>query len=287
MTPKLSALRLLLEIFDYENVDQYRNSSYNRAVIYDASGIPLIYYGEKIGYRYNPVSICLYGLFCAYENKLNCFLNVVNWLLKNSIKIDEAIVWYIDFRPDMNKDGYKWMSGLAQAMAIFVFLRAYEILNDPKYLDYAEKAFNGFLLPISLGGPLYIDSRGQLWIEEDPVLWPPNHVLNGFIFAVLSIFELYLYTGKPKYYKFFKVFSSTIKSNIRLYDLIVWSRYNAYFKRVATEKYAHLNAILLLLLAYLLDDEYLKRVAKRWYYFFHVMRRIIGKIIDIYTRSRM
>jgi hypothetical protein len=134
------------------------------------------------------------------------------------------------------------------------------------------------------GGTLY-KNRGYLWIEEYPMEKPLTHVLNGFIYALLGLYDAYLITENEKYLKFFKTFIKVLKNNLIRYDLILWSKYD--ILRIAEPSYHLLHIILLLSLYKLTYDIFLKIVALRWLYGFKILPFIvISFIFDISSRLK-
>ena len=48
-------------------------------------------------------------------------------------------------------------------------------------------------IDINEKGTQYKDEHGNIWLEEYPTI-PTSHVLNGFIYAIFGIYDLYRVT---------------------------------------------------------------------------------------------
>lgn len=91
-----------------------------------------------------------------------------------------------------------WYSGMAQGVALSVFVRLYKITNDEKYLNFAHKLFASFknYQKDQTIWTVFIDKDGYYWIEEYPAP-VPGRVLNGFIFAIFGLYDYYDLTRNP------------------------------------------------------------------------------------------
>ncbi len=196
------------------------------------------YMTRNLGKQYNPTAIALYAL--SQYNKFmdigknqykKSFLNHANWLVDNLIDKDRCGVWYYNF--PWFSPGYKcnppWISSMAQGLGISVLIRAWEMTENEKYLKTAEKALASFEVPLSEGGVLYIDKNGDVWYEEYACQkrW---QVLNGFIFALIGVYEIYVYTNNKNVREIFDKGLSTLKKHLKDFELNLiffrWSKYD-------------------------------------------------------------
>lgn len=87
-----------------------------------------------------------------------------------------------------------WTSGMAQGMAISLFARIYHQTKDEKYLKAGEQALSYLLTPVTDGGVMTTMAdldpslSGYIFFEEY-VTQPANYVLNGYIFALLGLYD--------------------------------------------------------------------------------------------------
>ena len=62
------------------------------------------------------------------------------------------------------------------------------------------------------------------WIEE-AIVEPLTHILNGFMWAVMGIYDYYLLTGREDVKMWFDRFTKTIAANLHTFDTGYWSLY--------------------------------------------------------------
>ena len=81
-----------------------------------------------------------------------------------------------------------WYSAMAQGQAMSVLTRAYAVTDDRKYLETARRATVLFDVPSADGGVL-ASLFNLTWYEEYPTV-PGTFVLNGFIYALVGLYDL-------------------------------------------------------------------------------------------------
>ena len=88
-----------------------------------------------------------------------------------------------------------WYSGMAQGQALSAFIRLYHFSGDERYLDKANQIRTSLTQLKGLYDPWVVctDNEKYYWIEEYPED-DPNHVLNGFIFALWGLYDHYRIT---------------------------------------------------------------------------------------------
>jgi hypothetical protein len=104
-----------------------------------------------------------------------------------------------------------WFSGLTQGFALNFISRVYEITGSAKMKYFADSLFNSFLhwdtsAPIWTVG---FDSAGYYWIEEYPFR-PYDHVMGGFINAILGLHNYYMVTNDYRCLRIYKAACTTI-----------------------------------------------------------------------------
>jgi hypothetical protein len=197
----------------------------------DASRIPYVEYAS--GPAYNSVTIALFGLL-AYNRFLERhesgdreeFLQMANWL--QSHQDQKCGCWYYDFDyPYVTLDETlhkPWISGMAQGLALSVFARAYTLTNDSSYVKAAEKALLPFTKPVEDGGVTRkfsfasSESLENPFYEEYPVGPEPSYTLNGFMFALLGLYD-FAQVPDSQAAKLFQAGLGTLEEALPLYDL--------------------------------------------------------------------
>ena len=225
-------------------------------------------YEEKTVYY--PVDICNYALanyneFCKGNNhdSEHTFILQSNWLLDNLVKKDNFSVWEHDFELPYYDFNIPWVHGMAQGMGISTLMRAYLMTDKRKYLNASKQVLNSFEVDMKDGGISYTDSDGYTWYEEYSV-YPPPHILNGFIFALLGAYEYYQFMSvreKPIFDKGLK----TLLNYLPEYDLDYWSKYNLIHPHPATKQYHSLHVEQMALMFLLTKETKFSQYHSKWY----------------------
>lgn len=177
----------------------------------DPEGVPLYFNYYDSTYYYHPVLIAQKGM-----NYLNSYiltqdnrylLRVERWinkLIDISFEINGSL--YFPYNFNVHPHGcYEdtllapWFSGMAQGEVLQLLVRLFNVTENDEYLELADKVFRSFknLSKENYPWTTFVDSEGYYWIEEYP-LREPDHTLNGFIFAVLGLYEYWLTTNDPE-----------------------------------------------------------------------------------------
>lgn len=243
----------------------------------DKNGIILITYpARNLNNVYNPTIIALFALsqyndFITHseDQHKKTFLTHAAWLAETLVDKGAYGVWHYNF--PWTSPGYRctppWVSSMAQGLGISVLLRAHSLTGDPLYMNPAEKAAASFHVPVSQGGVLSIDSHGDPWYEEF-ACQKSAHVLNGFIFALLGIHELYLYTKDEKMKNLFDKGVNTVKTHLTDFDLNLlffkWSRYDDHLLFYSGEKYHNIHLKQLAELYNITKEDIFFKYLKKW-----------------------
>ncbi|MGB9622952.1 MAG: D-glucuronyl C5-epimerase family protein [Candidatus Bathyarchaeia archaeon] len=113
---------------------------------------------------------------------------------------------------------------MTQGVAISCFIRAFVLNGSSLFLNAAREASRPLTVEVEHGGVSCYDENGDLWIEEVPSK-PPSHILNGFIYALMGLFDLFSITGDSHIEDILKKGISTLGRNIHKYDSGFWSLY--------------------------------------------------------------
>ena len=242
---------------------------------YDASGVPQLDYHGHIGLQYNPIALAQYGLGnynlwhrTSDEKRKKKFFLIADWLASHLEPNSKAIpVWNHQFDWEY-RDTLKapWYSALAQGQGISVLVRAHKESGAARYLDAARAAFESFQRPIEEGGVAFTDESGDLWFEEY-IVFPPTHILNGFIWALWGVNDYVLATKETTPQELLTRGVRTLLHNLDRYDLGFWSLYEQSGTRlpmVASVFYHRLHIVQLRIMHRLTGEELFSRVADRW-----------------------
>jgi len=106
-----------------------------------------------------------------------------------------------------------------------VLCRAWLATRDSSFLEAASGCLGPFEVPVGLGGVLgTISGIGVPWYEEYPTD-SLNHVLNGMIFALWGLRDLFEITGDRRAGRIFETGVESVIQALPLFDNGFWSWY--------------------------------------------------------------
>ena len=248
---------------------------------FDANGIPQLDYHGLIGPQYNPIAVAQYGLgnFNLWmrtreANRRENWLRAADWL-RDSLESNSHgyRVWMHKFDWEY-RDTLKapWYSGLAQGQGISLLVRAYVETEDDRYLGAADSALHCFSADLVHGGVAYTDPvTKDLWFEEY-IVFPPTHILNGFIWATWGIYDYYLVTKQERVRALFDAAMRTLQNNLQRFDTGYWSLYELSdnrLKMLASSFYHQLHITQLDVLYRLTGTALFAETSERWQRYTH------------------
>lgn len=250
------------------------------AGLFDNKGIPLLNYRGTLGPQYNPIAIAQYGLgnFNLWLRtrelaRREKYLSAADWLV-NSLEPHKlgSSVWMHKFDWEY-RDTLRapWHSALAQGQGISLLLRALVDTGNTKYEQAAERAIKSFSIDVREGGVAYTDSNNDLWFEEY-IVFPPTHILNGFIWASWGVYDYYLVTKDTHVLQLFQAAIHTLERNLRCFDTGYWSLYELSGNRLpmlASSFYHQLHIVQLKVLHKMTGIADFENVAARWESYSH------------------
>ena len=199
----------------------------------DGFGVIMLDYKGSIGRQYNPNAIAQLAL--GYYDKIlsgkDCsekFLTQSVYFLNHGREVeDDILLWEYNFPFEMRNYLHSpWRSALAQGQGISVCLRAYKLSNDERYLEAAKKAFKSFCyLAKEHPGGVLDDWDGHTWLEEY-IVTPPNHILNGFIWALWGVRDYAVFYNHNYAWELWDSCVKALKANLHRYDIGFWTCYD-------------------------------------------------------------
>jgi hypothetical protein len=207
---------------------RYTENLYGGA--FDGHGVPMIASsGER---RYYPVSIAQYG-FMLHADWLETGAASTMETLERCLDVLEDVkaederhcVWWHQFPDSRYALEPTWAFAMAQGELISLYLRLWQALDRPSLLESARKANRFMRVPVEEGGVRYHDEQGNLWREEYPSK-VPSLVLNGFIYALFGLYDLYRVGGDPEVKADIDACIATLRARIRDFDSGYWSSYD-------------------------------------------------------------
>jgi heparosan-N-sulfate-glucuronate 5-epimerase len=221
----------------------------------DENGVMISNYHGVQRKVYNPLISANGGLlyYRDLENSVNTekskeyFINTANWLVENSInKTDELksgeeyAVWEYDFPWRF----YGWVeppyySALAQAESIYVLALAFDLTNDEKYLQTANRAMKAFFVDYNSGGLATVEAHDGSSIFMQILAKPgfvKTYVLNGHTQALIFLWRYYEMTNDINAKVIFNKGVNYLKENLWKYDTGTWSSYDL-LENLSTREY--------------------------------------------------
>lgn len=261
---------------------------------FDNQGIPLENY-RKFGKQYNWCKIASYALY--HFNKYNSsgkkrdkelFLNIANFLRRSAILADNKALWLYAFPWHGLKPN--WPSAIAQGEIISIFVRAFLLTNDQTYLNLAYGSYEVLKTDIKKGGVLnYYENDNGIVLEEFPQsrINELSHILNGFIFGIIGVYELFYATQDRNINFFFERCITSLRNHIDNY-LVENSRWSLYAypyqnKNYVTPAYQSLHIALVQALYQITGDDKFQTIVKIWNQSYHQrplrLRALLKKIV--------
>jgi heparosan-N-sulfate-glucuronate 5-epimerase len=224
------------------------------------------------GYQYNPLFVAWWGFVNLHrhldrpdERSLQAFLTQVQWLKSHAVhRPDGATVWpcYFDWQEGRCRLRSPWISAMYQGVVISALIRAYRMTGDREFLSLCECGARVFEKPVEDGGVRTIEN-GKVLYEEYPG-YPLPRVLDGFMFSLLGLYDLYTETRDVHWLDLFSAGVAGLVANLGLWDYrSKWSWYGSH-GYLCPPHYHKLNYLLVGLLGDLAGEKSLTRRAALW-----------------------
>lgn len=152
-----------------------------------------------------------------------------------------------------------WYSGMAQALAISVMLRAFSLSGERSFLENADAAAVLLLRPVSGGGCADYERQGRPFLEERPSD-PVSHILNGAILALFGLSELCRHRRGAD----FRPAVARLLEHFPDFDLGYWTGFDFLSIAPASIAYHGLHVALVTACGRALADDRWYRAAAHW-----------------------
>ncbi len=237
----------------------------------DSGGVPLLR-SRKVGAVRNPAYVAWYGLV-SLERFLRggdpidqrTFLDQVEWLVAHGVtREDGALVWPYGFDWQEGRCWLKapWISAMAQGLAISLLVRAYRTSRCDHLLDACRAASRVFEKDVGEGGVRSVE-EGHVLFEEYPA-YPLPRVLDGFLFGLLGLYDLFRETGDARVHRLFAEGVEGLKHVLPFWNYRgKWSWYGSH-GYLCPAHYHALNRALLVTLGELTGERVLADVGEAW-----------------------
>jgi hypothetical protein len=210
----------------------------------------------------HPDGVAQWGLREYAHGYRRPLLTAAHWLASHE-RLDGGIPYPFDYEGGSPPMFAPWISALSQSQAISELMRAYQVSGSPTYLHAARHALDPFLHPVPAGVTSSWD--GHPWYEEYPAA-APDHVLNGFMFALVGLHELA--PRSPVAWRLFRAGVSGLIAHIAMYDVPdqrtqMYAAIGPGYVPVGAY-YAQTDAVLISRIAHWTHNPLLRIYASRW-----------------------
>jgi len=152
---------------------------------------------------------------------------------------------------------------MAQGLGISILLRAYQISGEKEYINSAKESFKIIKTSIEEGGVSYHNNIG-IWYEEYPNLNSPSHVLNGHIWTLFGLWDLFRVTNDEEAKDMFFKGIDVLKKDLPKYDTGFWIVYDQKFNSLVNRSYIEFIVDQLKVLHTITNDNIFIYYSKKW-----------------------
>ena len=157
--------------------------------------------------------------------------------------------------------GGSWWSGMANSAVAMAYLKAYEVFNDRKYLNRAERCINGVMNTPDNNGCAVVLSDSAHWYLEYSTYGRNEEnsyfVHNGFLFSVVALKYFSEVTGQDVYEQAYRRGLNAMheRESLYYYDKDQWTYYMTNPLTIESAHYMVYELILLESLQFFEDDD--------------------------------
>jgi heparosan-N-sulfate-glucuronate 5-epimerase len=260
----------------------------NEAFFYepkDENGLPIRVY-HSVGRQYNPTRVAAFGL--AHFNRFQTtggdlsrqlFFKCADWFMKPSDGL-----WQYNF--DWGDLKAPWISCMSQGEGISVLVRAFYLSGQVGYKQQAHRALEPLCLAIEEGGVRSTIEGQWPFLEEYPSA-KPVHVLNGYLYALIGLYDFTKIDEAVAEKVGFRSLVETLRYKIKDWDVGYWSAYDlgestSAVHNAVTVSYHRLHIAQLKFLGSVTHTPELLDIAKRWETYLanplYRMRALVNKL---------
>lgn len=213
-------------------------------------------------------------------NYLNWVIKYYNKTMEISKTVDNSLLFPFEFdwvyHVDNNNNCINvikapWYSAMTQGTLLMNVTRLFEFSKDSTYLMQAEKIFNGYynIRGKSVPWITMLDENNFLWLEEYPCDGEPTHILNGFMYSIMGLYEYYKTTLDKKALFLLKASMTTIKHNISKYRNEGGISFYSFKFKESKAEYHSVHITLLRYLYHYSKDSFFNEMADLFYQDYH------------------
>lgn len=189
---------------------------------YDAEGVPQVRIWCDQQIHYSPTTIAHWGLGAYARGEMDIARKAADWLLANQAPNGGFALMFDCWYP---AGGGMWMRGpwysaMTQGNVLSLLTRIWKVTGDTKYRDAAIRGLRIMTLTVEQGG-VKSTLNGGVWFEETAVPGIENHILNGSIFGLMGIHDVWLYTGDTEAKTLWEAGEASQRANLNAH--VIWA----------------------------------------------------------------
>ncbi len=206
------------------------------------------------------------------QSDFHAFLKYAEWLVEHEVIIDKEVSGWpiLLFHPHSGAKS-SCLSALVQGCSISVLIRAYMLTEDHKFLNVACRTVEAFERDIFDGGVSTPLGENGVFFEEIAV-YPATHILNGFLFAVLGLYDFTRINDNARILELIQRALATLHRILNEYDTGSWTRRDLLRRQLASSAEIKLQAELLNIIAEFSGCTHYSVLATRWRKYYDSLR---------------
>lgn len=193
----------------------------------------------------NPLLPFYYGMLLWNQWKSNGLyrseLIEIADLMLEKIERSEigGLLRYKEAYPIFNLEA-NYISGITQGLACSFYTRMYLLTKNETYKNVAISLFEPMTHTKESGGLLVSTSIGMEWVEEYPSN-PASYVINGFIFSIISAYDLFQITKDATHQFLYNAWLKSFTTHLIDYQFKEYILHNKYQNKLGNIEYQGLN----------------------------------------------
>jgi hypothetical protein len=202
-------------------------------VTFDENGIPLVNYSW--GIEYVPTTAFHWGLV-SYSKWLETgnttnladATKIAEWAVQNQ---SENGAWNWGFSHNYSRGilgvlDAEWPGAMTQGLGMSFLVRMYSITNDTRYLNASLNAIQPLQKTVDEGGVVRVFNNQWIWYELYPTPDNGSYVLNGFIYALIGLYDNWQILGSHNSGELYNNGIDSLQHMISMFDLGCNSSYD-------------------------------------------------------------
>jgi hypothetical protein len=239
----------------------------------ERTGLPHVDYssslGVEIGKRFNPLIASQVLLEEVLLKDTSRFIELSRRMLN---LIPEDGLYRYDFPIPSYTLEPGFISAFTQAAMGETFARAWKISGDTTFLKMAKKTLKYLRITVNRGGVTLIKDERIWFLEYVSFGNPPPMVLNGMLFTLIHLKNIWEILGDTLYLNLYKQGEITVRDSLENYDLKGWSFYDR-LGTPSSELYHMIHVDLMKRFYDMTGSEVYRSMKNRWIIGFHYPHR--------------